>query len=210
LNIKNQKIISVLIAGGKSRRFGGGIKTLTKINGESIFEKIIDVLKKQNTNILINSNYKNEVFHKTNFPIIEDLDNNFQGPLAGIYACMKWLNKKKFNTDWLLTVPSDTPFLPNNLLEIFKSKLKNKTNILIARSNGKIHPIIGMWNISLYKNLKNELKSENRKIMEWVYKNNFDFVDFNNRNYDPFFNINTKEDIVEAQNIDKIIKSSIE
>ncbi len=210
MNIKNQKIISVLIAGGKSRRFGGGIKTLTKINGESIFEKIIDVLKKQNTNILINSNYKNEVFHKTNFPIIEDLDNNFQGPLAGIYACMKWLNKKKFNTDWLLTVPSDTPFLPNNLLEIFKSKLKNKTNILIARSNGKIHPIIGMWNISLYKNLKNELKSENRKIMEWVYKNNFDFVDFNNRNYDPFFNINTKEDIVEAQNIDKIIKSSIE
>ena len=210
MNIKNQKIISVLIAGGKSRRFGGGIKTLTKINGESIFEKIIDVLKKQNTNILINSNYKNEVFHKTNFPIIEDLDNNFQGPLAGIYACMKWLNKQKLNTDWLLTVPSDTPFLPNNLLEIFKSKLKNKTNILIARSNGKIHPIIGMWNISLYKNLKNELKSENRKIMEWVYKNNFDFVDFNNRNYDPFFNINTKEDIVEAQNIDKIIKSSIE
>ena len=210
MNIKNQKIISVLIAGGKSRRFGGGIKTLTKINGESIFEKIIDVLKKQNTNILINSNYKNEVFHKTNFPIIEDLDNNFQGPLAGIYACMKWLNKKKFNTDWLLTVPSDTPFLPNNLLEIFKSKLKNKTNILIARSNGKIHPIIGMWNISLYNNLKNELESENRKIMEWVYKNNFDFVDFNNRNYDPFFNINTKEDIVEAQNIDKIIKSSIE
>ncbi len=210
MNIKNQKIISVLIAGGKSRRFGGGIKTLTKINGESIFEKIINVLNKQNTKILINSNYKNEVFLNTNFPIIEDLNNNFQGPLAGIYACMKWLNKQKLNTDWLLTVPSDTPFLPNNLLEIFKSKLKNKTNILIARSNGKIHPIIGMWNISLYNNLKNELKSENRKIMEWVYKNNFDFVDFNNRNYDPFFNINTKEDIVEAQNIDKIIKSSIE
>ena len=210
MNIKNQKIISVLIAGGKSRRFGGGIKTLTKINGESIFEKIINVLNKQNTKILINSNYKNEVFLNTNFPIIEDLNNNFQGPLAGIYACMKWLNKQKLNTDWLLTVPSDTPFLPNNLLEIFKSKLKNKTNILIARSNGKIHPIIGMWNISLYNNLKNELESENRKIMEWVYKNNFDFVDFNNRNYDPFFNINTKEDIVEAQNIDKIIKSSIE
>ena len=210
MNIENQNIVSVLIAGGQSRRFGGGIKTLTKINGRSIFEKIIDVLNKQNTKIIINSNFKNENFLKTNFPIIEDLNKNFQGPLAGIYSCMNWLNKQKLNTDWLLTVPSDTPFLPNNLLEIFKSKLNNKKNILIARSNGKIHPIIGMWNISLYNNLKEELKSENRKIMEWVYKNNFDFVDFHNRNYDPFFNINTKEDIVEAQNIDKIIKSSIE
>ena len=91
------------------------------------------------------------------------------------------------SNDILLQRVKDS-FLPNNLLEIFKSKLNNKKNILIARSNGKIHPIIGMWNISLYNNLKEELKSENRKIMEWVYKNNFDFVDFHNRNYDPFFN----------------------
>ena len=113
--------------------------------------------------------------------------------------------KKKVNIEWILTVPSDTPFLPKNLLDVFISKINNNKKIYIARSNGKIHPVVGFWNISLIGNLEKELKSDKRKIMHWVYKNEFEIVDFPIERYDPFFNINKKDDLIEATNIEKII-----
>lgn len=202
MNINNN-FISVILAGGLSKRFGGETKTFGKINGKTILEKIINILKKQNAKILINTNVDKEKFSKNNIEIISDVDNEFQGPLAGILAAMIWIKKNQLSIKWIMTVPSDTPFLPINLLELFKSKIKNETNILIARSNGKIHPVVGLWNINLLDKLKKELQSDNRKIMNWVSKNNYDFVDFPVHDYDPFFNINTKEDLIEAETIEK-------
>ena len=123
---------------------------------------------------------------------------------------MVWVKEKKLDIEWILSVPSDTPFLPNNLLDVFVSKINKTKKILIARSNNKIHPVIGIWNTNLLKNLEQELKSDNRKIMEWVYKNEYDIVDFPVKFYDPFFNINNKEDIIEAEQIEKIINQSQE
>ena len=205
MNTNRKNFIILFLAGGLSKRFGGGIKCFAKINGTTIFDKIILNLKKQNATILINANSNEKIFTDTKFHIIKDLNKNFQGPLAGIYACMLWIKKKKLRAEWILSVPSDTPFLPSNLLDVFESKINNINKILIARSNGKIHPVIGLWNINLFNSLEDELKSNNRKIMNWVYKWDFDFVDFPFDLYDPFFNINNKEDIIEAERIDKII-----
>ena len=210
MTIKKKKILILLLAGGLSRRFGGGIKTFAKINGITIFEKIIDGLKKQGVNIIINANSNHKIFSNSKLPIIADIKKNFQGPLAGIYTSMVWVKEKKLDIEWILSVPSDTPFLPNNLLDVFVSKINKAKKILIARSNNKIHPVIGIWNINLLKNLEQELKSDNRKIMEWVYKNKYDIVDFPVKFYDPFFNINNKEDIIEAEQIEKIINQSQE
>lgn len=210
MTIKKKKILILLLAGGLSRRFGGGIKTFAKINGVTIFEKIIGGLKKQGVNIIINANSNHKIFSNSKFPIIADIKKNFQGPLAGIYTSMVWVKEKKLDIEWILSVPSDTPFLPNNLLDVFVSKINKTKKILIARSNNKIHPVIGIWNINLLKNLEQELKSDNRKIMEWVYKNEYDIVDFPVKFYDPFFNINNKEDIIEAEQIEKIINQSQE
>ena len=197
--------LCLLLAGGLSKRFGGQVKTFAKINNETIFEKIIKTLKKQNTKIIINTNSNIEIFSKSGFELIKDLNSHYQGPLAGLYSAMHWVKKNKLNIEWILSVPSDTPFLPNNLLEVFKSKIIKNRNILIACSNGKFHPVVGLWNINLYENLEEELKSDNRKIMKWVYKNEYEFVDFPMKKYDPFFNINRKEDIEEAEKIEKII-----
>lgn len=210
MTIKKKKILILLLAGGLSRRFGGGIKTFAKINGVTIFEKIIGGLKKQGVNIIINANSNHKIFSNSKLPIIADVKKNFQGPLAGIYTSMVWVKEKKLDIEWILSVPSDTPFLPNNLLDVFVSKINKTKKILIARSNNKIHPVIGIWNINLLKNLEQELKSDNRKIMEWVYKNEYDIVDFPVKFYDPFFNINNKEDIIEAEQIEKIINQSQE
>ena len=130
--------------------------------------------------------------------------------MAGIYTSMIWVKEKKLDIEWILSVPSDTPFLPNNLLDVFVSKINKTKKILIAQSNNKIHPVIGIWNINLLKSLEQELKSDNRKIMRWVYKNEYDIVDFPVKFYDPFFNINNKEDIIEAEQIEKIINQSQE
>ena len=210
MTIKKKKILILLLAGSLSRRFGGGIKTFAKINGVTIFEKIIGGLKKQGVNIIINANSNHKIFSNSKLPIIADVKKNFQGPLAGIYTSMVWVKEKKLDIEWILSVPSDTPFLPNNLLDVFVSKINKTKKILIARSNNKIHPVIGIWNINLLKNLEQELKSDNRKIMEWVYKNKYDIVDFPVKFYDPFFNINNKEDIIEAEQIEKIINQSHE
>ena len=210
MSTKKNKILILLLAGGLSRRFGGGIKTFAKINGVTIFEKIIGGLKKQGVNIIINANSNHKIFSNSKLPIIADIKKNFQGPLAGIYTSMVWVKEKKLDIEWILSVPSDTPFLPNNLLDVFVSKINKTKKILIAQSNNKIHPVIGIWNINLLKNLEQELKSDNRKIMEWVYKNEYDIVDFPVKFYDPFFNINNKEDIIEAEQIEKIINQSQE
>ena len=210
MSTKKKKILILFLAGGLSRRFGGGIKTFAKINGVTIFEKIIGVLKKQGVNIIINANSNHKIFSNSKLPIIADIKKNFQGPLAGIYTSMVWVKEKKLDIEWILSVPSDTPFLPNNLLDVFVSKINKTKKILIARSNNKIHPVIGIWNINLLKNLEQELKSDNRKIMEWVYKNEYDIVDFPVKFYDPFFNINNREDIIEAEQIEKIINQSQE
>ena len=210
MSIKKKKILILLLAGGLSRRFGGGIKTFAKINGVTIFEKIIGGLKKQGVNIIINANSNHKIFSNSKLPIIADIKKNFQGPLAGIYTSMVWVKEKKLDIEWILSVPSDTPFLPNNLLDVFVSKINKAKKILIARSNNKIHPVIGIWNINLLKSLEQELKSDNRKIMKWVYKNEYDIVNFPVKFYDPFFNINNKEDIIEAERIEKIISLSQE
>ena len=202
MNISNN-FICVILAGGLSKRFGGETKTFGKINGKTIIERIIKILKKQNTKILINTNFDIEKFSNNNLEIISDIDNQFQGPLSGILATMLWIKKNNLNIEWIMSVPSDTPFLPINLLESFKSKIKNDKEILIARSNGRVHPVVGLWNINLLDKLKKELKLENRKIMNWVNKNKYDFVDFPVNDYDPFFNVNTKEDLIEAERIEK-------
>ncbi len=201
----NKKILITILAGGLSSRFGFKTKTFAKINGMTILQKIINNLKYKNMKIIINTNSSEKNFINTNLPLVKDLRSDFQGPLAGIYSSMMWSKKNKLDVEWILSVPSDTPFLPKNLADIFISKIKKNTKILIARSENKIHPVIGFWHLSLINSLKEELDSNNRKIMNWVSKNKFEYVDFPVNKYDPFFNINNKADLIEAKKMDKLI-----
>ena len=90
-------------------------------------------------------------------------------------------------------------------MEKFCNKIKTDSEILIARSNDKIHPVVSMWNINLFKSIEIELNQNRRKIMTWVEKHNFTFVDFDYKKVDPFFNINTTSDLKTAENFDHLI-----
>ena len=203
MNIIKDKILFVILAGGLSKRFGGGFKTFAKFNNKSIFERIETNLKANQIDILINTNFSDKQFISKNYTIIPDLEKDFKGPLAGIYASMHWVIKNDTSKKWIFTVPSDTPFLPSDLFERFILNYDESIKIFIARSANKPHPVIGMWNVNLINDLKNYLNSGNRKILDWVSKHNHKFVDFELKKFDCFLNINTINDLNQAAEIEK-------
>ena len=200
MNISKEKILFTIIAGGQSKRFGGGYKTFSKISGRTILNQIIKTLSNFSNDIIINANNFDE-FNNLNLTIVRDRFEGFLGPLAGIHASILWTINNREEKEWLFTVPSDTPFLPNNLLDTFLSAYSSGTEILIARSNNRHHPIIAMWHVSLLKSLEEELNLKNSKIMIWVKKHKYKFVDFNADQEKDFFNINTQEDLSNAKKI---------
>ena len=206
LIINKSKTIIVILAGGQSRRFGGGYKTLYTFNKMSILDRIIQNFKKLEVEIVLNANSNEDQFLKTGLHLIKDELENFQGPLAGIYSSMKWVLENRKNIEWIFTSPSDTPFLNKSLVNKFLStNYNNKTKIVIAKSSNKTHPVIGFWHISLIKSLEEFLAKENRKIMHWVEGHNYEILNFENKN--NFFNINTKTDLEEAIKIEESLKT---
>tara|TARA_Y100001970_G_C14097039_1_gene783290 strand:+ start:370 stop:990 length:621 start_codon:yes stop_codon:yes gene_type:complete len=200
--LKN-KIAILLLLGGKSTRIGGGIKSLKKINNKKIIDIILATLKPQIDNIIINCNKKEKSITKYDLPIVSDMKQGYLGPLAGIHAGMNWLTKNNPKIDWLITIPGDSPFIPSNLVSCFDNTISSKSKIILAKSNLKIHPVIGAWKIDLLKDLENHINNGTRKILNWAEKYSMEFVNFSNKNYDPLFNINTKEDLIKAELIEK-------
>jgi len=198
-------ICAVILTGGQSSRMGGGIKSLKKFNNKLIFDRIFENLQNQVQKIIINSNDLENLFVNYNVQVVRDSFKGFLGPLAGIHATLEWLSINEPNIKWLITVPGDTPFIPTNLVKKLLNKAKkDKHKIVIAQSNGKTHPIIGVWHLSLFENLKNDLNSGVRKILDWASKHPLGYIEFTNSKYDPFFNINYEDDIIKAQEIEKI------
>ena len=200
--INNNNICAVILTGGRSSRMGGGVKSLKKFNNKMIFDRIFENLKTQVNKIIINSNDSKNLFIKYNVKIVKDSYAGFLGPLAGIHASLEWITSNHKHINWLVTVPGDTPFIPLNLVEKLIEKANDNYKIVLAQSNQKTHPIIGIWHSSLYSSLRNDLISGTRKILDWAIKHPLGYKEFINSKYDPFFNINFEEDIIKAEKIE--------
>jgi len=192
------------MVGGQSLRMGGGIKSLNIFNGKTIFDRILAQLKKQTQKIIINSNDIDKAFIKYKLPIIKDHKIGYLGPLSGIHSSMRWLIKNDPIVNWLVTVPGDTPFIPDDFISRFKSRMSGGSKIILAQSNAKTHPIIGAWHVSLFEHLDKHLSNdETRKIITWANNHPIEYEKFKTENFDPFFNINFKEDLLQAEKIEK-------
>ena len=189
--------------GGQSRRMGGGIKSLMTFNNKLIFERILERLEPQINKIFINCNSEEIKLKKYNFPIVKDKKKGFLGPLAGIHAGMKWVKNNEKNVNWLITIPGDTPFIPNDLVEKLTSKISKNFKIVLIKSKNNIHPSIGMWHIDLLNDLDKSLDNGARKILTWAEKHPLGYINYSFQSYDPFFNINSKNDLKNASLIEK-------
>lgn len=202
------KILGIILAGGLSRRMNNENKFLKKIQGKTIISIIISKALAQVEKLIINLNSVEKEIKKYNLPIIKDSISGFFGPLAGILSGMEYAKKKNFK--WLFTFPCDAPFFPENLVEkLLNEAIKKKSDIVIVKSGQRIHPVFGIWSISLKNSLKKALDKDQIKKMDiWIQKHKYSIVNFAYKKNDPFFNINNPDDLKKANAIYKNIKSN--
>lgn len=199
-------IPGIILAGGLSRRMGGGDKGLLMLGETSIIERVIDKILPQVGSLAININGDSSRFPDYKLPIIPDSIKGYLGPLSGILAGMEWAFKN--GNRYIATVAADTPFLPDDLIKRLHAMVKSKNlNIGIAASrilSGDdvfIHPTFGIWEVALKDDLRDALANDTRKIMFWAKKFKLDYYyfDTSDKLSDPFFNINTPDDLEEAK-----------
>ena len=203
--MNEHNILGAILAGGQSKRMGQD-KLFLELNNKKLIEYTIDKVKKYLKNVIIITNKKDEFFLKKNLITVEDCIKGQLGPLVGILTAMKWAKKNLKECSWIATFPCDTPFFPETIIQKFIEKSKEKNSLLLcASSHGRKHNIFGLWSIELYEKLHDDLINKKiRKVQDWIEKNKITNVEFNFNEYDPFFNINTLDDLETAK---KIIKN---
>ncbi len=191
------KIVGAIIAGGKSSRMGGGEKTFFKLAGKDILDLIIGRLDQQVDRLVINSNGDGQKFSDTGLEIVPDIIRTLTTPLAGLHACLHFAQ----DADFLVTVPSDTPFLPLDLCLRLVERAQS-TGAAIAHSNGRDHYIIGAWRTTLKERLEEAIQARGLfRVKDWAQHVSANIVSWPHTPVDPFFNVNTPEDLLSAEAI---------
>ncbi len=196
----------IILAGGLSSRMGGGDKGLLNLGNKTILERVIDQIEPQVSALAININGDHSRFPKYPYPLLPDSIAGFVGPLAGVLAGMDWAFNNNFQG--IITVPADSPFLPKDFVErlaIFAERENCQIAMASAHdtTTGKVrmHPTFGLWSVTLREHLRNELLEGTRKIIKWAERHKLGYVEFKieEPKEDPFFNINTPQDLIDAQ-----------
>ncbi len=195
-----QDVAGVVLAGGLSRRMGGGDKGLKEIGGKPILDRVIATIKPQLAALAINANGDSLRFSNYELPIIPDGVADFPGPLAGILAGLDWAAAALPSAAYLLSVPTDTPFLPDDLVMRLRQAVREGAELASVISGGQTHPVIGLWPVSLRDELRQALIGENlRKIDRFTARYRLALVEYPLTPCDPFFNVNTPEDVELAE-----------
>jgi len=206
--MSEHNILGTILAGGQSKRMGKD-KLFLELNNKKLIEHTIDKVKKYLKKIIIITNQDNEFFSKNNLTTVKDCIEGQLGPLVGILTAMKWAKENLSKCSWIATFPCDTPFFPESIIKRFIEESEKKESlILCASSHGRKHNIFGLWSLDLYEKLKDDLINKKvRKVQDWTEKNKIKNLEFKFKDYDPFFNINTEEDLEFAKKLSKKIKN---
>lgn len=198
---ETQKFPCLLLAGGQSRRMGGGAKFLKKLGNKTLLMHIVDTLRPQVRDFVLNMNMETGADIPPDIPVIKDSVSGFAGPLAGILTGLEYFNNRGVQSTHILSVPTDAPFIPTNLVGRLASKLEGSTNrIVMANSVGRVHPVVALWPLSLAAELRAALVEEDlRKILVFADRYPRSEVVWDESEGDPFFNINRPEDLEEAE-----------
>ena len=192
-------VAGVILAGGLSRRMGGNEKSLLQLAGKPPVSWVAEAMHPQVSNLALNANGDPARFDFLELPVLPDTIEGFVGPLAGVLAGMKWAAGLQDVTH-VVSAAADTPFLPDNLVAKLRGSLQESNDIAMADSVGRIHPVFGLWPIHLADELEHFLVAEDkRKILEFANRFTLHSVNFDKPNSDPFFNINTPEDLTAAE-----------
>jgi molybdopterin-guanine dinucleotide biosynthesis protein A len=196
-------VLGLILAGGQARRMGGGDKPRTLIGGKTILARVLERMAPQCAALVINANGDPARFADTGLPVVPDSVPGFAGPLAGILAGLDWAAENAPNLDDVVSVPGDCPFLPRDLVaRLHRARQDSRLMLACARSGDQPHPVVGLWPVALRGDLRRALTEEGvRKIDLWTARHDVAFADWPAKLVDPFFNVNTPDDVAEAERL---------
>ena len=201
------EVSGALLAGGRSLRMGGRDKCVVELGGKPLFEHALARVRPQVHRIVIIANDDLERFSGYCLPVVPDTVEGHAGPLAGLYTALEWTVSETPEAKYLLTVPVDTPFLPLDLVSrLFEALKENKTSSAVASSGEKLHPVVGLWDAGLIGEVSDALQSGTRAMNKFAEDQKSAVADFplfgnGDVRIDPFFNINTPEELERAEAI---------
>ena len=196
--MKHNNILPVVLAGGRSKRFGED-KSQAKLRGKILIDYILKEIINNFSEVLIVANSSIKHLNSDKIIKIEDYKKNL-GPLGGIFSAMKWVkeNNKKFQ--WIASFPSDTPFFKmDNFNDFLKRVNEKESELFFMKSGEKRHNIFGLWSVHLVDQLEKDLEKGTRKVERWANDIGVKIINMSFEKQDPFFNINTKEDLEIAE-----------
>jgi molybdenum cofactor guanylyltransferase len=192
----------IVLAGGLSRRMGGGDKCLSLLAGRPILAHIIARARPQVAALALNANGDPARFAGFGLPVVPDSIADFAGPLAGVLAGLDWAAAQRPDATHVASFAGDAPFLPRDLVARLAAALGQGCDLACAASAGRAHPVFGLWPVALREALRRALTEEGiRKVDRWTERFRLATVDFPAAPLDPFFNANRPEDLAEAERL---------
>ena len=193
-------ITGVVLAGGRSRRMGGGDKGLLQLAGKPMLSHVVERLAPQVDAVIINANGEPRRFAALALPVVADTIAGFAGPLAGVLAGMRWSAAHAPGARFILTAAGDAPLPPRDLAERLRAALAASGSIALAQSMGALHPVIGLWPVELADDLEAGLRAGVRKVLDFTHRHGMVSVPFApvalcGLEIDPFFNANTPAEL---------------
>ena len=196
----HNKILGVVLAGGKSQRFGQD-KSQVKLNGKILIDYILSEIIDEFKETLIVTNQSISFMSSKKITVIEDFKKGL-GPLGGVLSAMKWIKDNNKEYSWISTFPADTPFFTKKELKSFYNDIKIENNkLFFIKDKNTRHNIFGLWSLDLMDQLETDLYNGERKVEIWANSIGVSTVNIEYKNINPFFNINTIDDLEKAKKI---------
>jgi len=193
----HNNILGVVLAGGKSQRFGED-KSQVKLGDKLLIDYILSEIIDEFNEVLVVSNNLIDFKQSEKISLIKDFKKDL-GPLGGVLTAMKWVKDNNKDYQWISTFPVDTPFFKNEILKDFLKRINiEEGKLFFINSNDTRHNIFGLWSLDLMDKLREDLDKGERKVEVWANSIGVKNINMKFENKDPFFNINTKEDLKKA------------
>ena len=193
--------LGVILAGGLARRMGGGDKALRSVGGQAVLARLVARLAPQVTRLVLNANGDPARFKDFGLPVAGDDVPDRPGPLAGVLAGLDWAARFMPDVRWVVTAPGDAPFLPEDLVARLHAGLGGAA-LACAASGGRTHPVAALWPVALRHDLRRVLGEEGvRKVGAYAGRHGPAVVEWPVGRVDPFFNVNTPDDLVQADRL---------
>jgi molybdopterin-guanine dinucleotide biosynthesis protein A len=195
--------VGAILAGGLARRLGGGDKGLRMIGNRMVLSRLVDRLTPQVTRLMLNANDDPRRFQGLGLPVVADSLSDHPGPLAGVLAALEWTALSDPGIEWVVTVPGDAPFIPRDLVpRLHATRRRDSAILACASSRGRTHPVVALWPVSIRDALRHAVAEDGiRKVAKFLQGYSCSIVVWEADPVDPFFNVNTPADLMEADHL---------